>query len=133
MLPYVLIATGAGLAGGALAMAWCPRIGARSAVQHFTAGLVIAAVATGLLPEIEREGNTVGVIFGFAAGGAAMILLKWVVVRHERRSRERTPVGLAAAATADTLIDGAIIGASFSGEAEAGALIAIALAAELFF
>ena len=64
-----------------------------------------------------------------------MIALKWVVVRFERREKgkARLPVGLAAAAAVDTLLDGAIISAGFSTGRQIGTLLAIALAVELFF
>lgn len=75
------------------------------------------------------------VLGGFAAGGVAMIVLKWIVHRVEARrgGRQTVPVGLGAAAAFDTLIDGAIIGAGFSIGEGLGALLAIALAVELLF
>jgi hypothetical protein len=42
ILPYILIASGVGILGGILAVFWRPGVGARSAVQHFAAGAVIA-------------------------------------------------------------------------------------------
>ena len=60
VLPYVLAATGAGLLGGIVARFWTPKIGTRSAIQHFAAGLVIAAVASGVIPAVERVGTPVG-------------------------------------------------------------------------
>ena len=134
-LPYILMATGAGVLGGALASFWTPGIRARSAVQHFAAGLVIAAVASELIPEVVKRGSAGSVLGGFAAGGAAMIVLKWLVLRFERaeQKRHKLPVGLAAAAAADTLVDGAIISAGFSAGRTLGMLLAVALAVELFF
>jgi zinc transporter, ZIP family len=134
-LPYILVVAGVGILGGVLAAFWAPGVGARSAVQHFAAGAVIAAVASEIVPEVKRVGDPVGVLCGFAAGGLAMIGLKWVVLRFERRERSKgkAPVGLAAAAATDTAIDGAIIGAGFSAGQRLGALLAVALAVELFF
>jgi zinc transporter ZupT len=54
ILTYLMIATGAGILGGVLASLWVPDVKARSAVQHFAAGVVIAAVASELIPEVER-------------------------------------------------------------------------------
>jgi ZIP family zinc transporter len=54
LLPYVLAATAAGLLGGVLARFWTPKVGTRSAIQHFAAGLVIAAVASDVIPSVER-------------------------------------------------------------------------------
>jgi zinc transporter, ZIP family len=130
ILPYIIIATGAGISGGILAYLWQPGIKARSAIQHFAAGVVLAAVASDLIPEVERIGFPIGILSGFAAGGLVMIGLKWLILRFERR---RLPVGLAAAAAVDTLIDGAIISAGFSTGQRLGRLLAIALAVELLF
>jgi ZIP family zinc transporter len=68
ILPYLMIATGAGIAGGLLASFWAPKVKARSAVQHFAAGVVIAAVASELIPEVEKIGTMSGILCGFAAG-----------------------------------------------------------------
>jgi ZIP family zinc transporter len=64
-----------------------------------------------------------------------MILLKWLVLKFEKweKARRQLPAGLAAAAAVDTLMDGAIISAGFSGGQQLGAFLAIALAVELFF
>ncbi len=104
-------------------------------MQHFAAGVVIAAVASGLIPDVEKFGTPLGILGGFGAGGLAMIGLKWLVLRFEKRekARHKLPVGLAAAAAVDTLIDGAIISAGFSSGRHLGALLAVALAVELFF
>jgi ZIP family zinc transporter len=135
VLPYVVLATGAGLLGGLTALFWRPKVSARSAIQHFAAGVVLAAVASNVIPEVERIGNVGGTLSGLAAGGLAMIGLKWLVVKFERRKKgkARLPVGLAAAAAVDTLLDGVIISAGFSTGERLGALLAIALAVELFF
>ena len=135
ILPYIMIAAGAGIAGSIVAFFWIPKVKARSAVQHFAAGVVIAAVASELIPEVEKTGTTLGILGGFAAGGLAMIGLKWIVVKFERmeKGRHKLPVGIAAAAAVDTLIDGAIISAGFSSGQQLGTLLAIALAGELFF
>lgn len=107
----------------------------RSAVQHFAAGAVLAAVAANVIPEVEQLGTLPGIMSGFIAGVLVMIALKWVVVRseHKGKQRNRFPVGLAAAAAVDTLIDGMLISAGFSANAQLGFLLAIALALELLF
>jgi ZIP family zinc transporter len=64
-----------------------------------------------------------------------MIGLKWLVLKFERveRKKHKLPIGLAAAAAVDTLVDGAIIVAGFSTGQQLGSLLAIAMAVELFF
>ena len=134
-LPYILLATGAGLAGSVIALFWSPGANIRSAVQHFAAGAVLAAIASNVIPEVERMGTLPGIVGGFVTGGLVMIALKWIVVRfeHKENKKNQLPVGLAAAAAVDTFIDGTLISAGFSANAQLGALLAIALALELFF
>ena len=135
ILPGVLLAAGAGLLGSIVALFWSPNIHARSAIQHFAAGAVLSAVASSVIPEAEKLGSITGILGGFAAGGLAMIALKWVVVRFEEKEKKggNLPIGLAAAAGVDTLVDGALITAGFFSGDQLGALLVAALAVELFF
>jgi hypothetical protein len=55
ILPYILVASGTGVVGGIVAVLWAPGVKARSAVQHFAAGIVMAAVASELIPEVEKK------------------------------------------------------------------------------
>jgi ZIP family zinc transporter len=132
ILPYIYLATGAGFAGGVIASFWNPRDKTRSAIQHFAAGVVIAVVASEVIPEAERAGTALGALGGFAIGGALMIGTKWFVIRFEKRAKYRG-LGLAIAAAIDTLLDGAMISAGFITGQRLGFLLAIALALELFF
>lgn len=135
ILPGVLLATGSGLLGAIVALFWSPNVHARSAIQHFAAGAVLSAVASSVIPEAEKLGSIAGILGGFAAGGLAMIALKWVVVRFEEKEKKggNLPIGLAAAAGVDTLVDGALITAGFFSGDQLGPLLVAALAVELFF
>lgn len=134
-LPYILGATGAGFLGSVVALFWKPGAWARSAIQHFAAGAVLAAIASNVVPEVERIGTFGGIVGGFIAGGMVMVLMKWIVVRfeHGKKSGNKLPVGLAAAAAVDTVIDGVITGAGFTTDPQVGVLLAAALALELLF
>jgi zinc transporter, ZIP family len=134
-LPYILLATGAGILGSVISLFWNPNVTIRSAIQHFAAGAVLAAVAASVIPEVEQIGTLGGVVSGFVAGGLLMIALKWLVIRfeHQGKQKKSLPVGLAAAAAVDTLIDGILISAGFSANDQLGALLAIALSLELLF
>ena len=135
IFPYILLATGIGILGGVIALFWSPKAKVRSAIQHFAAGAVLAAVGSNVIPEVERIGTLTGIISGFAVGGLAMIGLKWLVVNFERgeKNKHKLPVGLAIAAAVDTFLDGVIISAGFSADEQLGTLLVIALALELFF
>src|SRR5512137_2551670 len=72
------------LVGGVLAALWHPTHRARSLIQHFAAGVVLAALAVELLPEIEREHAPGLVLAGaFAAGSLFMFGLKLWTSRVE--------------------------------------------------
>lgn len=134
ILPYALAAGGAAVLGGALAAVWMPQPRVRSWIQHFAAGVVIAAVAVELLPQIERMSvNPWLVLGGFALGGGLMVALKWITHRVERGKGGRKAFGLAAASGFDCVIDGLIIGAAFSAGRGVGVLLTAALGLEVFF
>ena len=121
--------------GSVIALFWDPRAKVRSAIQHFSAGAVLAAIASNVIPEVDRIGTVPQVISGFVLGGLTMMGLKWVIVRLERNEKNghKIPAGLAAASAVDTFIDGVIISAGFSISPQLGTLLVIALALELFF
>jgi ZIP family zinc transporter len=134
-LPYILLASGAGVLGSVISLFWNLDVKIRSAIQHFAAGAVFAAVAANVIPEVEQLGTLPGIVGGFVAGGLLMIGMKWLVLRFERQGNQKRkfPAGLAAAAAVDTLIDGALISAGFSANDQVGSVLAIALALELLF
>ena len=133
---YIAGAAGAGIVGGALASLWAPGRRITSYIQHFAAGVVIAAVALQVAPEIQRTGAApAAVLGGFASGGVCMVGVKWLALRIKERERRRRgmPWGLTAAAAIDTAIDGTIIGMGFALGPGVGAILALALGLELFF
>jgi len=135
-LPYVAGAAAAGIAGGVLATFWAPGRWVTSYIQHFAAGVVIAAVALKVAPDIEHTGaSPLLVMGGFALGGAFMIGVKWLTMRIEARQRRTRgqPWGLTAAAAIDTAIDGVIIGTGFALDEGVGVILSLALGLELLF
>jgi ZIP family zinc transporter len=73
--PYILLATGAGILGSLISMFWSPTVRVRSAVQHFAAGAVLAAVAANVVPQLEQLGTLPGIVGGFIAAGIALLSL----------------------------------------------------------
>ncbi len=57
-----------------------------SIIQHFTAGLVLAAVAKELLPKINIDGFPFTSIIGFSAGVALMIGVKALIESIEEKN-----------------------------------------------
>lgn len=125
-----------------------------SYVQHFAAGLIIAAATLDLLPEALHLGGGWPLIIGFVLGTAFMLGLRELLTRAghghshgDSHADDHGQVQLATRAPAATavnmrltialavvvLIDGAIIGVALSAGGAAALLIAIALSIELLF
>lgn len=127
------------LCGGFLAAYWKPSHQHRSLIQHFAAGVVLAALAVELLPEISREHAPGPVLIGsFALGSLFMYGLKlWTEhLEHQDRlagTRAGIGRGLLLATFIDVAVDGFIIGAGFAVGGETGPILAIGLSVELLF
>lgn len=132
--PYVFVPALASLGGGSLA-AFRP-LGRRSraAVQLFTGGVIFAAVAVELLPQLSDQRPLV-VAAGFAAGTAVMLGVKVVAERVEARGSGsgEASLGLVLALATDTFIDGTLLGVAFATGAERGLVLVLALTLEALF
>ncbi len=127
----VAFPVGAGIVGGIIAAFKPPDKVVASAVQHFAAGVVLAAVTTEIVPDM-LHGSVVGwMIIGFAAGVALMLCLAAVETRME--SKGAGSVGILAVVGVDLLIDGMLIGVSFLAGGKQGKLITLALTLEILF
>lgn len=104
----------------------------RGATQHFAAGVVFAAAAGELLPDIMHRGSPVGAFVGFAAGTALMLLVKWYT-DHLEKAGAKGATGLVATVGVDLLIDGVVIGIGFAAGAKQGILLTVALTIEVLF
>jgi zinc transporter, ZIP family len=107
----------------------------RSAFQHFAAGLVFAAVSTGLLTEVLKARDLIPTVLGFSLGVVMMIGMKWFVERggHPGFNEEDTPWSIVITAGVDYLVDGLLIGIGFGIGARAGGLLTFALTMEGLF
>jgi ZIP family zinc transporter len=125
------------LSGGVLAAVWSPSHQARSLIQHFAAGVVLAALAVELLPEIGREHAPALVLAGaFALGSLFMYGLKLWTLRIEHQAAATgaaSSTGLLLATFIDVAVDGFIIGAGFAAGGETGTILALGLSVELLF
>jgi ZIP family zinc transporter len=126
------------LGGGVLAAFWNPDHQKRSLIQHFAAGVVLAALAVELLPEISREHAPGGVLVGaFAVGSLFMYGLKLWTEHLETRPVSGAGAGLNSglllATFIDVAVDGFIIGAGFAAGGETGTVLALGLSVELLF
>lgn len=133
VLLYVLFPVGAMILGALLATFRSPGPRLGSAIQHFAAGTVFAAVALELLPDVVRTHMVASTVVGFAAGVALMLTIRQLSTRLEGRSKEKSTgnMGLVVAVGVDITIDGFLIGISFAAGAKQGLLLTIALSLEL--
>jgi zinc transporter, ZIP family len=131
---YALIPGVAVVIGGVLAARYPPAPRMRSIFQHVAAGVVFAAVAGELLPEITAMHDVTGVTAGFALGIALMLVMRQLTESAARPTgRDLNPMGLLITVGVDLLIDGLLVGIGFAAGAEVGVLVTVALTLEVLF
>ena len=113
---------------GAVVTVWRPP-GPRltSAIQHLAAGVVFAAAAAEILPQVMHDASPAATLIGGAAGVVVMLGLKSL------EGRIRGPGALIGAIGTDLLIDGLVLGLAFIAGEKAGLLLTIALTLEVLF
>lgn len=113
---------------GAIAAVWRkPGPSFTSGIQHLAAGVVFAAAAVEILPQIMHTGSVAATFIGGACGVAVMLTLK------SFETRWHGPVGMLSAVGIDILIDGLVLGLAFLAGAKAGLLLTVALTLEVLF
>jgi ZIP family zinc transporter len=124
---FTFIPGAAAIIGAAIAAYRRPGPTLVSAIQHFAAGVVFAAAAGEILPDLKHGGSPWPVAIGGAVGIVAMLLLKQV------EQRVKGAVGLMAVVGIDILIDGLVLGLGFAAGSQAGLLLTVALTIEVLF
>ncbi len=127
VLAFTLIPVAAAIIGGAFAAWRTPTPELRSIVQHFAAGVVVAAAAGELLPNVVHEKSPAAVIIGGGLGVILMLAVKEFGGKVEGNFSLITTVGV------DVFIDGLIVGIGFVAGAKEGMLLTIALTIEMLF
>ena len=96
VLAYAAFPAAAVVVGGIVASIRPPGPATRSAVQHFAAGVVFAALATELLPDVMHRRLPLVTIGGFALGVIVMLGLKALTERPQGQDavRGRLPASL---------------------------------------
>ena len=122
-----LVPVAAMVFGAGAAMVRRPGPVLTSIVQHLAAGVVFAAAAGEILPGLKHAGAAVPILVGGVTGTAAMLAIK------QLGRRAVGPVGLAATAGVDLLVDGLVLGIGFAAGARQGMLLAVALTLEVLF
>lgn len=124
---YTLIPLVAVLVGAIASVLRKPGPAFISAIQHLAAGVVFAAAAVEILPQIMHDASVPATFIGGALGVGAMLALK------AAEGRWKSPAGLLGALGIDIFIDGLVLGLAFLAGAKAGMLLTIALTLEVLF
>lgn len=126
-IAFTVIPVFAVLIGAIIAVWKRPGPKLTSAIQHLAAGVVFAAAATEILPDVMHGKAPLATMLGGSAGVVVMLGLKSL------ETRVRGPLALIAALGTDLLIDGLVLGLAFIAGAQAGLLLTIALTLEVLF
>lgn len=133
---YLAIPVAALVVGGVVAAVRPPGPRLTSGVQHFAAGVVFAAVAVELLPDILHERNPVAMTLGFAAGVILMLGVRHLTEAQTGQkgvSGGGPPTGLVVTIGIDLGVDGLLLGVGFAAGAKTGVLLTVALTVEILF
>lgn len=122
----------AGIIGGVVAVIRTPPAALVSGVQHFAAGVVTAAVAGEVLPELRAKGPLGLIVVGFSVGVAVLVLLRRFE-GEEDDAQGRVPVGFLAVVAVDLFIDGLLVATGATVSRRTAVIIAIALTVEVLF
>ncbi len=126
--PIAATVTGAGVATLKI-----PGPKVTSAVQHFAAGVVFAAVAGEVLPDLRDQHRLGPLVAGFVAGVVTLLFLDAFERRAEATNARGLPTALLAAIAIDLAIDGVLVGiGAVLGEGKA-VILTIALTLEVLF
>ena len=124
---YTLVPFAVAILGAVIAVNVRPGPTLVSAIQHFAAGVVFAAAAGEIMPDIAHSGSPVATMVGGFAGIGVML-----AIRQLERLIEG-PAGMLTLVGVDILIDGLVLGIAFAAGAKAGLLLTIALSVEVLF
>ncbi|WP_099025467.1 ZIP family metal transporter [Mycolicibacterium palauense] len=128
----------AGAIGGVIAVVRTPSAAVVGGVQHLAAGIVMAAVAGEVLPELRDAGPLWLIAVGFFAAVALLLALS----RFEGHGPDgegagtaagAIPVGFLVVVGVDLFIDGLLVGASAAVSEATAIIITVALTAEVLF
>ena len=123
----------AGIVGG-VAGVQRPRASAvAGGVQHFAAGVVMAAVAGEVLPQLRERGPLWLIVVGFPAGVAVLVGMRRLEGAESAQVAGTLPVVFLIVVGVDLFIDGLLVGTGAAVSTETATIIAIALTVEVLF
>lgn len=126
-LAFTIIPVSAAIIGAIIAVNANLNAKLVSAIQHFAAGVVFAAAAGEILPDVMHGGSPWATVVGGILGVVLMLAIKQV------ETYVKGPVGLLTMVGVDIFIDGLVLGIGFAAGAKTGLLLTIALTLEVVF
>lgn len=133
----VLFPVLATVAGAVLAVVRPPGPRATSAIQHFAAGVVLAAVAGEVLPDLRDRGGYGITALGFALGVGLLLFLQRFEPEAEggpgAGDGGAFPLGLVLVVGVDLVVDGLLVGVGVTLGQGAGLVLTVALTLEVLF
>ena len=133
----VLFPVLATVGGAALAVLRPPGPRATSAIQHFAAGVVLAAVAGEVLPDLRERGGYGITALGFAVGVGLLLFVQRFEPKAEggpgAGDGAAFPVGLVLVVGVDLVVDGLLVGVGVTLGQGTGLVLTVALTLEVLF
>lgn len=126
----------AGILGGVVPSVRTPSAAMVSGVQHFAAGIVMAAVAGEVLPDLRSRGPLWLIVVGFSAGVAVLVALRRFDGHVEHQDGDdvgELPVGFLTVVAVDLFIDGLLVATGATVSSRTAIIITIALTVEVLF
>lgn len=135
ILSYAIYPALALAAGGSIALIRPPGASVRSAIQHFTAGVVFAALATELLPDLMHRRMPWATLAGFILGVLVMLGIKHFAEKAGQKgiTKTKNTTSLLWTLGVDIALDGILIGLGFAAGQKQGVLLTVALSLEVLF
>lgn len=124
---YTLVPVGMAMIAAVVAVNLSPGPVLVSAIQHFAAGVVFAAAAGELLPDVMHGNSPAATFVGGSIGVGVMLLVR------QLEAVIKGPAGLITMIGIDVLVDGLVLGIAFVAGAQAGLLLTVALTLEVVF
>ena len=104
----------------------------RCLIQHLAAGVVVAAVAVELIPELLHRHSPIPTALGFCLAVVVLVVLKQTESGGSSKEAAITiPKSYIAATGIDLLLDGVVIAIGFAAGRKQGKLLTVALTLEL--
>jgi ZIP family zinc transporter len=127
----VLFPIVAGIIGSFVAVRRTPPDSLVAGVQHLAAGVVMAAVAVEVLPDLRERGPLWLVVIGFCCGVALLVILGQF--EGDEPEAGAVPVSFLVVLGVDLFIDGLLVGAGAVVSTGTAIVVTIALTLEVLF